>query len=126
MFRGTGQAFATDGIARAAAIVAVDRKWDCRIDPPARQFFYLPFEHSESRTDQDRAVRLFADRMPEAKDNMLHARAHREVIRRFGRFPFRNAALGRPSTPEEERWLEDGAYGAEVRRLSGEALAQPD
>ena len=120
MFRGTAQAFATDGIARGAAVMAVDRKWDCRIDPPGRQFFYLPFEHSENRHDQDRAVRLFADRMPEAKENMLHAKAHREVIRRFGRFPFRNEALGRASTPEEAKWLEEGGYGAVVRRMQGD------
>ena len=118
MFRGTAQAFATDGIARGAAVMAVDRKWDLRIDAPARQFFYLPLEHAENLRDQDHAVRLFADRMPEAKDNMLHARAHREVIRRFGRFPFRNEALGRSTTPEEQTWLDEGSYGEVVRRLS--------
>ena len=124
MFRGTAQAFATDGIARGAAVMAVDRKWDCKIDPPARQFFYLPFEHSENLRDQDHAVRLFADRMPEARENMLHAKAHREVIRRFSRFPFRNEALGRTTTPDEAEWLEAGGYGALVRKLSeGEAAA---
>ncbi|MGR3540654.1 MAG: DUF924 family protein [Hasllibacter sp.] len=121
MFRGTARAFATDGIARAAACMAVDRKWDLRIDPPARQFFYLPFEHSEAISDQDRAVRLFKQRMPEAADNLLHARAHREVIRRFGRFPHRNDALGRETTPDERAWLDAGGYGRTVRELGGGA-----
>ena len=122
MFRKTAQAFASDGIARAAACMAVDRKWDLRIDPPARQFFYLPFEHSEAISDQDRAVRLFKERMPEAEDNLLHARAHREVIRLFGRFPHRNDALGRESTEEERRWMDDGGYGRLVREMGGEAV----
>ena len=74
--------------------------------PPGRQFFYLPLMHSENLVDQDRAVRLFCDRMPEAESNLLHARAHREVIREFGRFPFRNAALGRASTAEELAFLQ--------------------
>lgn len=121
MFRGTARAFATDGIARGAACMAVDHGWDLRIDPPGRQFFYLPFEHSESRTDQDRAVRLIAQRMPGAAETLLHARAHREVIRRFGRFPHRNEALGRRPTGEEAAWLEAGGYGRTVRELGGDA-----
>ena len=121
MFRGTAGAFATDRLALAAARVAVDRDWDLRIDPPARQFFYLPFEHSEMPADQDRAVRLIRVRMPEAADTLLHARAHREVIRRFGRFPFRNAALGRADTPDEAAWLAAGGYGATVAALRAPA-----
>jgi len=117
MFRGTAQAFATDRLALAAARVAVDRDWDLRIDPPARQFFYLPFEHSEMPADQDRAVRLIRVRMPGADETLLHARVHREVIRRFGRFPFRNAALGRADTPDETAWLSAGGYGATVKSL---------
>ena len=75
--------------------------------------------HSETIIDQDRCVALFKARMPEAENNLLHARAHREVIRRFGRFPFRNAALGRQDTPAERAFLESGAYGAIVRELGG-------
>lgn len=117
MFRGLPSAFATDGIARGAACMAVDRGWDLKVPAPERQFFYLPFEHSERLTDQDRAVRLIADRLPGLDETLLHARAHREVIRRFGRFPHRNAALGRENTEAEAEWLEAGAYPAEVRRL---------
>jgi uncharacterized protein (DUF924 family) len=121
MFRGTARAFATDPAALAAAKMAVHRDWDLRIDPPARQFFYLPFEHSEMPADQDRAVRLIHMRLPGADDTLLHARAHREVIRRFGRFPFRNAALGRADSPEEVAWLAAGGYGATVAALRAPA-----
>lgn len=117
MFRGTAQAFETDPIARAAAKMAVDRDWDLRISLPARQFFYLPLEHSEVLVDQDHAVRLIHMRMPGADETLLHARAHRDVIRRFGRFPFRNAALGRTDTPDEVAWLAEGGYGATVEAL---------
>ncbi len=86
---------------------------------PERQFFYLPFEHSESLPDQERAVRLIATRM-DAAETLLHARAHRDIIRQFGRFPFRNAALGRTTTAAERTFLDAGAYGAVVRRLQGE------
>lgn len=122
MFRDSGRAFKLDGHARSAAKAAISKGWDTRIDEPARQFFYLPLMHAECLADQDRAVRLIATRMPETgDDNLLHAKAHREVIRRFGRFPHRNEALGR-STPEaEETFLENGGYGATVRELKGAA-----
>ena len=68
--------------------------------------------------EQDRAVRLFTSRMPRGREALLHALAHREVIRRFGRFPFRNACLGRETTAEERAWLDAGGYMQEVRRLS--------
>ncbi len=117
MWRGTAQSFALDGAALGAAKAAVARRWDLRIDPPARQFFYLPLMHAENLSDQDRCVRLFHTRMPEASDNLLHARAHREVIRRFGRFPHRNQALGRATTPEEAEFLAEGGYGRAVATL---------
>ena len=89
-----------------------------RIDEPARQFFYLPLMHSENLCDQDRCVRLICERMPgEGGSNLLHARAHREVIRRFGRFPHRNAALGRASSASEAAFLKAGGYGGVVRDL---------
>ena len=88
MFRGSAKAFASDKIARAAAKQAIARGWDTKIDEPARQFFYLPLMHSECLSDQDRAVRLIKSRMQDTGgENLLHAKAHREVIRRFGRFP---------------------------------------
>ena len=117
MFRGEGRAFATDAIALAAAKMAVGRDWDLRIDPPARQFFYLPLMHSENLSDQDRCVRLMKTRLPDGEDNLLHAKVHREVIRRFGRFPYRNEALGRPTTRVEREFLESGGYGALLKQF---------
>ncbi len=116
MFRGQGLAFATDPLAREAAGQAVARGFDMTLAMPERGFLYLPFEHSESVTDQSRAVRLIASRTG-SDELALHARAHRAVIRRFGRFPFRNEALGRRSSVAEAAWLAAGAYGAEVRAL---------
>lgn len=116
MFRGSSQSFATDANARAVAKAAIARDWDLRIDPPARQFFYMPLEHSENQSDQDRAVRLISTRLT-GESNLLHARAHREVIRQFGRFPHRNAALDRATSPAEQAWIDAGGYGATVRSL---------
>jgi len=121
MFRGTPDSFASDPHARAAAKTAIGRDWDLRVPEPERQFFYLPLEHSENLVDQDRAVRLFAARMPGAAEQMIHARAHREQIRRFGRFPMRNAVLGRTNTPEEAAFLAEGGYRALIERLSAQA-----
>jgi uncharacterized protein (DUF924 family) len=122
MFRDQGRAFASDRLARSAAIIAVQRQWDLRLPEPIRQFFYLPFMHAETVADQDRCVRLMIARMPETgRDNLLHARAHREVIRRFGRFPYRNAALGRASTADEIAFIQAGGYGAVVRELTAPA-----
>ena len=118
MFRGTAKSFAADGIAMAAAKMAISKGWDQKIDEPARQFFYLPLMHSECLVDQDRAVRLIMTRMPETgESNLLHAKAHREVIRRFGRFPYRNEALGRATKTEESAFLEEGGYGAAFREI---------
>jgi len=118
MFRDTGQAFATDKCALAASKMAIDRNWDMKIDEPARQFFYLPLMHSENLCDQDRAVRLIHTRMPVDGDgNEQHAQAHRQVIRDFGRFPYRNGALGRKTTPAEQAFLDAGGYGAAIRAV---------
>ncbi|WP_102110094.1 DUF924 family protein [Oceaniglobus roseus] len=120
MFRGQARAFASDPIALAAAKMAIARGWDMKIDPPARQFFYMPLMHSESLSDQDRCVRMFLTRMGESgQGNLLHSRAHREVIRRFGRFPFRNEALSRSNQSGEADFLANGGYGATVRALEG-------
>ncbi len=118
MFRDDGRAFASDKLALGAASMAIHRRWDMRVPEPERQFFYLPLMHSETPADQDRCVRLILTRLPETgADNLLHARAHRAVIRRFGRFPYRNAALGRASRPEEIAYLEAGGYGSTVAEL---------
>jgi uncharacterized protein (DUF924 family) len=118
MFRGTARSFASDPHARTAAKMAVGRDWDLRVPEPGRQFFYLPLMHSENLVDQDRCVRLFAARLPEVGPaQMVHARAHREQIRRFGRFPMRNEALGRKSTPAEAAFLSAGGYKALLEEM---------
>jgi uncharacterized protein (DUF924 family) len=122
MHRGSGLSFSTDGAARAAAKMAIKREWDMRIDEPARQFFYMPLMHSESLADQDRAVRLVKTRMPETGDaNIDHARAHREIIRMFGRFPFRNDALGRVTREAEATFMAEGGYRGIMNELQKKA-----
>lgn len=117
MFRGTAQAFASDRIALAAAKQAIHKGYDKKIDAPARQFFYLPLMHSENLCDQDRCVRLMAERMPGSDSNLLHARVHREIIRMFGRFPYRNEALSRKHTGPEQEFLSGGGYGETMEEL---------
>ena len=106
VFRGSAHAFATDGLAREVARNAIAAGFDRQVDPALRLFFYMPFEHSEDMADQDRAVQLFTA-MGDA-GYLDYARRHRDVIARFGRFPHRNAVLGRISTPEERAWLAAG------------------
>lgn len=109
MFRGDGRSFATDTLARRLAHWAVSRGLD-RAPGAARQFYYLPLMHSEVLEAQEQGVRMFLLKMP-GTDNLRHARAHRQVILDFGRFPYRNAALGRRSSERELAYLEAGAYG---------------
>ena len=124
MFRGEGTAFALDPIALAVAKRAICKEWDTKIDAPARQFFYLPLMHSENLCDQDRCVRLLVERMPNAgEDNILHAQAHREVIREFGRFPYRNDALSRANTRSETVYADKGGYGYTLRQLQAKVAA---
>lgn len=118
MFRGTADSFATDPLALAAAKRAIAEGWDLNAPEPDRQFFYMPLEHSENPEDQAACVALMSERMASDPEMLLHARAHQEIIARFGRFPTRNAALGRVSTPEEAAFLEQGGYMAVVRSLS--------
>lgn len=117
MHRGQADAFATDARALAAAKWAVAEGWDLDAPEPERQFFYMPFEHSEDAADQAQAVALLTERVGSDPEMALHARAHQAIIARFGRFPFRNAALGRDSTAEEQAFLNDGGYGAMVEAL---------
>ena len=106
IYRGSGHAFATDGLARRCAIEAIKAGHDAHSAADLRGFFYLPFEHSESMADQHRSVELFAAL---GNDSMYeYALKHRAVIEQFGRFPYRNAVLGRVSTPEELAWLVAG------------------
>lgn len=117
MHRGKAEAFATDAAALAAARLAVAEGWDLNAPEPERQFFYMPFEHSENPEDQVLAVGYMAERMPNAPDLLHHALVHRAIIARFGRFPARNAALGRDSTAEEAAFLAEGGYGALLREI---------
>ena len=105
-WRGSGHMFATDGKALAVARAAIDAGFDRQVDETLRAFFYMPFMHSESLADQERCVELCAD----LADNLRFAILHRDIIQRFGRFPHRNAALGRSTTPEEQRFLDDGGF----------------
>jgi uncharacterized protein (DUF924 family) len=111
MFRGTARAYASDAHALTVAKAAIKRGHDLKIAEPERQFFYLPLMHSECLADQDRCIRLILLNMPETGAlNLEHARKHRDVIRRFGRFPSRNAALGRDDGEAEIAYREAGGY----------------
>jgi uncharacterized protein (DUF924 family) len=107
MFRGTPRAFASDALALAAARHAVAQRYDVGVLPVERVFVYLPFEHSEALADQEQACRLCQPlaAYPETADTLRYAIAHRDIIQRFGRFPHRNAILGRESTPDELEFL---------------------
>lgn len=107
--RGTARAFAGDSEALATAIDLVDRGLDRTLDRYERAFVYLPFEHSEDRQIQDRSIALFTDLARETGDRgaLDWAEKHAAIVRRFGRYPHRNAALGRASTPEEIEFLKE-------------------
>ena len=107
-FRDTPQAFAGDERALATARDAVEDGYDDALLPQERWFLYMPFEHSEALADQDRAVALFEALAAKTglEEPLPWALRHRDVIRRFGRFPHRNAILGRTSTPEEIAFLQ--------------------
>lgn len=108
MFRGTARAFATDPDARAIARRILERGWDKGMTQAERLFAYLPFEHSESLEDQDLSCELMKDFDAE---QLRYAIRHREIIERFGRFPHRNAILGRQSTPAEIEFLKQPGSG---------------
>ena len=106
IFRGSAHGYATDPLARRHAAAAIAAGQDRAFEPALRAFFYLPYEHSEDILDQRRALALFAAL---GDDNYLaYAQAHHDAIARFGRFPHRNRALGRDSTPDEQAWLDAG------------------
>lgn len=104
VFRDTARAFAGDALALAAAREMVKHGWDRLLPPVQRQFAYLPFEHAEDMAAQDESIRLYsalAAEHPASADTLIWAEKHRVIIQRFGRYPHRNAALGRASTAEE-------------------------
>ena len=108
MFRGSARAFATDPLARAIAGRAIAQGFDQRFPLAERTFFYLPFTHSEAMADQDLCVQL--NRAAGDADAVKWAELHADIIRRFGRFPHRNAVLGRATTPEEQAYLDGGGF----------------
>ena len=108
MFRGTLQAFAADPLARAIMAAALLKGFDAQVPSDLRQFFYLPFEHPEDMTDQERGLALYTAAGDE--DGLKWAKLHADIIRRFGRFPHRNKILGRRSTPEEQQFLDEGGF----------------
>jgi len=105
LYRGSGQAFAADGLALWTAERAIAQGFDRRFDTDRRQFFYMPFEHSEDRAAQARSIKLFASLQDE--ELIRYAHRHKEIVDRFGRFPHRNVAIGRISTPDEIEFLKD-------------------
>jgi len=108
LFRDDVRTYASDPLAREVAHRAIDRGVDARIDPALREFLYLPFMHSEHLPDQLRCIELF--RRTENTENLGYAEQHADIIRRFGRFPRRNRILGRPTTPEEQAFLDAGGF----------------
>jgi len=102
MFRGTARAFASDSLALAVARETIAREFDRLLSPVERSFVYLPFEHAEDLAAQRRSLALFHALDGEQVE---YARRHYEIIARYGRFPHRNAILGRPSTAEEIEFL---------------------
>lgn len=108
MFRNDPRAFSTDALARSVAARAITEGRDQRINPELRSFLYLPFEHSEAMHDQERCIELF--RTKGDADGLKWAELHADIIRKFGRFPHRNAVLGRATTPEEAAFLDEGGF----------------
>jgi uncharacterized protein (DUF924 family) len=106
-FRGTPRMYATDAIARDVAQAAIDAGHDRSVEPELQVFFYLPFGHSENLADQERAVAL-CTRL--GRPHLSFAEGHRDIVRRFGRFPHRNRILGRTPTEEEQRFLDEGGF----------------
>ena len=108
MFRGDRRAYETDGVARSVADRAIGRGFDRRVPHLERQFFYLPFQHSENLADQERCLALargYGD-----DEFTKYAERHADIIRCFGRFPHRNATLGRATRPQEQAFLDDGGF----------------
>jgi len=108
MFRGNPRTYAADPLARAVADRAIARGFDQLFRVPEQKFFYLPFEHSEDLADQERGVAL--NRATGDEEGIKYALIHADIIRRFGRFPHRNAILGRATTPEEQAFLDAGGF----------------
>ena len=126
IFRGTARAFATDEKARDIARYALDQGYDKHFSRWPKTFCYLPFEHSEDLADQERAIVLYEGLNNE--ESLKSAIGHHDAIKRFGRFPHRNKAMGRQNTPEEEEYLKDpplwGKTAAEIDKLEKQKAAR--
>jgi len=109
LFRGDAKSFAQDAAALEIAENAIARKFDNAVDPELRSFFYLPFMHSEKIHDQRRCVALM--HMIDEANSLKFAIIHRDIIARFGRFPHRNNVLGRHTTIDEQKFLDEGGFG---------------
>lgn len=107
-FRDTPRMYATDGDARRIARIALERGFDEQVPQELRNFLYLPFMHSEELADHEISVAKTAALPGDPHRYAVH---HRDIVARFGRFPHRNAILGRASTPEEERFIAEGGFG---------------
>jgi len=108
MFRNDVRTFATDPMALSIAAGAIVRGFDAQVPAELRGFFYLPFEHSEDLADQERGVAFY--KAAGDADGLKWTEIHADIIRRFGRFPHRNAVLGRATTPEEQAFLNGGGF----------------
>ncbi len=108
MFRGQARAFATDPQAMAITAQSLIHGFDAQVPPELRAFFYVPFEHSENPADQEHGIALYT--AAGDADGVKWAKLHADIIRRFGRFPHRNPALGRATTPEEQAFLDGGGF----------------
>lgn len=106
-FRGSARMYVTDPQALAVAQSAVAAGFDAAVDRSLRLFFYLPFIHSEQLAQQDRALELYAAL---GEETQRHAHVHRDIILRFGRFPHRNALLGRATSVDEQAFLDAGGF----------------
>jgi uncharacterized protein (DUF924 family) len=106
-FRGTPRMYASDGLARKIANAAIDKRFDRKVPTELRLFMYLPLGHSEDLGDQERAVALVRSL---GEPHVSHAMGHRDIIKRFGRFPHRNPILGRKMKPDEQKFLDEGGF----------------
>ncbi len=108
LYRGSAHAWATDPKARSVARKAIEAGFHLQVDPDLRQFFVLPFEHSEDLADQDFGLAVATEL--DDPEVLKWVMVHRDIIVRFGRFPHRNPALGRVTTPDEQAFLDDGGF----------------
>jgi uncharacterized protein (DUF924 family) len=105
IYRGTPDAFAQDAAAQVLCVDGIERGFDRVLTAAERHFFYMPLMHAEAAELQARSIEKFTELVREAESVLQFARDHQSVVARFGRFPTRNEALGRPTTPQEERFL---------------------